>query len=863
MNISSVHIKNLLSFKDENINLTNTNIIVGTNGVGKSNFIELVYSLLNNVNYISDTDMYHPFNDDNHSSIEIKLQIDDPLANYFSSLLIIDKVINEGMKKFHSYDYQNLERVEYFINKIDIIIFGNDSMYEIKDNNDDEIINNTLHKIKNMLKLIRIQFDIKWSSWRFISNIFIGSDDEFILDAHTDLLNNMFSIDNIQEYLFCDKNISKTKNIKREDFVGKITNMRIMKLLSNQFTNYCKNNCKNKNNITEWEFKTILFNYIKLNVKLVKLENERLDKINYYLDVISNDEFYQNIKDKFKKITNKDFMINRFKKINNNEATFEYDFYIKDIKNGISKNYKCSLGERELIDFLINFYSKDVDILLIDEPCVHLSYQNKDAFRNEILECKDNNKQIILITHDHRLISETTCENIVLFKMTDNNGTVVKSINKIFNTHKSVEIQIDNNKDQVTESIFNEDIPYNNTNMHSIGIYDIENQNKIELNEGTKKLMFDHKEIFFAKKCLLVEGYFDYKFMKQFLKVLKLNDYLIIDMRTGSSSLYKILNALDIDFKCIYDLDILNGKKKKMFFKDINIYKINKFIKDRKINNKYNKIIYEHVKKISINNENINKIKNTSDKLLILQKIFLTSLIKNINHVGDHIILERQCDLDNDVTFFRKINNNNNNYNDLINELNKKQFSVKLIDIMHLFDKELTMYVYNNIDNIDIDEYVTALLNNFLEPVPNLQYEKELITLNDIIIDMNKYSKYHVWKFEEKNQYCDLEGFCRVFFDDMTFSKKRWKQLSDHKIYNKIRLQFGIVENAEYNIDNILDKYKKNNNQNKIDLLSNFNFLIKNVITDCNINICVDKAIEQLKINTNQPIIDFIEFLQR
>jgi len=186
------------------------------------------------------------------------------------------------------------------------------------------------------------------------------------------------------------------------------------------------------------------------------------------------------------------------------QNSFDYRYVIIDHEN--NDEYECSKGESELIDFLTEYYCEKSQIIIIDEPCVHLSSQNKINFREYILNEDCNDRQLIVITHDSELISEKNCDNIIYFK-------------------------------------------YENKKT--------KNTSLIDLNGDDKKLLFESKEILFANKCLLVEGYSDYLFMKIYLSVFNINNYYIIITRGCGNKLWKILNKLDIDYNLMYDADKL------------------------------------------------------------------------------------------------------------------------------------------------------------------------------------------------------------------------------------------------------------------------------------------------------------------
>lgn len=189
-------------------------------------------------------------------------------------------------------------------------------------------------------------------------------------------------------------------------------------------------------------------------------------------------------------------------------------------------------GQLELFYF-ISELSRDKNILLIDKPCVHLAPQNKEIFRKEILE-KQKCNQLIMVTHTPIFVSEELGDNIIQFYL-DNGIT-----------------------------------KYNKLEQK------IKNNGNIEHNKNLK-LIFEHRDALFAKTCLLVEGYHDKRILEQFLKVIKNNEYFVIDMKGCNSNLWQILDKLNIPYKVIYDVDKIYHKENNLLgdsFMDSNLKKL-------------------------------------------------------------------------------------------------------------------------------------------------------------------------------------------------------------------------------------------------------------------------------------------------
>lgn len=216
----------------------------------------------------------------------------------------------------------------------------------------------------------------------------------------------------------------------------------------------------------------------------------------------------------------------------------------------------------ELIQFITLFYENNKSILLIDEPCAHLSSQYKIKFRNKYLNCKNNIcKQIILITHDIELISYENYNNIIRLDI---------------------------------------DIQQNITSC-----YYLKNINGFE---NSKKLLIDNKQILFSNKILLVEGYSDYRVVSEMLNYWHLDDYhlIILGGCGNGNGLCIILKKLNIDYKVLYDTDVIMNEKNK------NNIDINKLIKV--LENDTSKYSQDIINKIQKNTKiHINEIVNCNN----------------------------------------------------------------------------------------------------------------------------------------------------------------------------------------------------------------------------------------------------------
>lgn len=381
-----------------------------------------------------------------------------------------------------------------------------------------------------------------------------------------------------------------------------------IKLSKEIYTELQKPNVTNEKQRDPYDHKT-LFN------KVFELNNNARSK--YNLLKMKNADLYRfiDIKEKFKAITGKEFDI-------------KYDVdKILDIECVITINrhqYPCSSGENDLINFLAEYYSSESDVLLIDEPCVRLSSQNKINFRKQLLEEDEENKpnkQLIMITHDPQMISEKTCENMIRFEL-NNNMTKERLINAI--------------------------------------------------SSADRKLIFGHKDVLFAKRCLLVEGYTDYLVMKNILnfmenKAIGYNDYLI-DICIGKTSrLPFVLNKLNIDHKIIYDSDVIL-KLSNNISGDVN--------NNNEVNNLYSiiKQQYDNTQFLNFNEDKslIDKINQITDLESFNSNIkgFIKKLKKIVSHsyiIGYGNTLNQLLDEKN---INDRLNDTNYNINDICRSTN-------------------------------------------------------------------------------------------------------------------------------------------------------------------------------------------------
>jgi hypothetical protein len=359
-----------------------------------------------------------------------------------------------------------------------------------------------------------------------------------IIDDNSSFSNN---IDNHNYEQFGGHSIKLTEAISKF-MMNSFSYLSLEKINSkNQIISYVKN-YENKykklrdNSINEVEkyFNKLNHNpelsFVEQNVKLLnELTHEicEIHKTREKLFLMKNNNIrkYNAIEDEFIKITHKHFDVVQIHGI-----VDDYEYVI--LNN--DQRYKCSYGESELIDLLCKLCDDDVKQIIIDEPCAHLSSQNKSILADMF---KNTQKQLIIVTHDIELITKD--QNLIHFR-TENFKTFKYSLNDMSD-------------------------------------YKI------------KKEIYENKNILFAKNVLLVEGYFDYIFMDALFCKLNVMDYLlIIQGSCDNDTPWKLCKQLKISHKIISDFDVLYSQGLSKNLRDSNAHKNDraiKFLERHDINN--------------------------------------------------------------------------------------------------------------------------------------------------------------------------------------------------------------------------------------------------------------------------------------
>ncbi len=811
--ITKIHINGFASFENFIIEpKKETYTIVGTNGVGKTNFLNIVDMSVNNYEKLFHYLQQHISNSFVELSIKFddeKIKILDDMFRLHFAYIMFDHMADAHVKIDHMIDL--LKEIKCFHEGIYLkcyyekkVIKRNLTFNQCKCKGCDTLFNNCdSHSngcfIKdNVTKIKKLINDIKNSNW---NNKLVEQVDSDILKHILYIQKNgiiifRYNRDEYKEYYFREiESIINVRNLieffdnnniitfgdiieelsKKLKFDIEFTNfienilsyLKVNQYMENQniyenlklyeseinYNNQCYNTNGSKilNNAKFSQTNLVIKNKKELDNFIFRINSSyRIRKRLYEIKNYEN-EIFLKIKEKFKGITNKIFDVI----LNSNDIE---DYYYIIFNNN---SYRCSNGEEELLDFLTIYYDNEKCIMMIDEPCAHLSSQNKIKFKDLFLKNQNysnNDKQIFVITHDIELVDINN--NLIYFRMNDK---------------------------QITELYM---LP--------------------SINEEQKKDISEHKEILFSSQCLLVEGYHDYRIMKCFLEQTGYTDYNIIITGGCTSKLYKILDEFKIEYKIIYDNDVILGKEVQSCTK-----KAIKFIEDRlekneKISDKI-KILLSDI---------LNKLK-CKEKLLedmifdITLKDIETYFNKPYNkkHFYSYVFLK----LVNTELFDNKLCSDDKimkmKKDDIRQSLFKKDIpaSVKNIDktksmkkINHheleklyqqKYEDESKQYL-NSGEKINIQ--IDFSYNDFIKFFKQILFENNIDAttianeINKIIDDLidkliNERSYIFIWKSDIH----DLEGFGRTIYKDEyhdnDFSKNDWQNYNDNSIRDKIK----------------------------------------------------------------------------
>lgn len=495
MHILRVYIDGLNTFDEFNITFNKeNNVIIGPNGVGKSNFMNIIRYLMNdNITKLE----LNRNKDVINASILLKLSDNEKekIIKYQFMISLICKIntLNHDYEK--DIDKINKLYKDTFDNLKEFMIMSKEfsSEYDKRGINNYLVTNNEKEK-KNFYEIRNIDFDVGKNN-----------NNNNLAETFPNLIQklNFLNKNEIEEFInkFKEKGFgSGLIDYFNEEF-NKITTLKTVYFAS------LSENSNKINNI--------------LKMILCRLQKSPIDS--EYKKII-------NIQENFKLITNKNF---RLIECNNDDDDYDDDYKV---------NYKIidegnpSDGERNLIVLLAMMELNDNNkFLLLDEPTNGFNHAMKKGIEKLIFENKLD-QQIIMITHDTELITETTAKSLIYFSRKEEISSSTKSTKS-------------------TKSTF------------------------IEPNQI--KRICEHPSILFMKKVLFVEGYNDVKFFKALFKKEKIDDYTLVSLNGATNKLWEITQEFSISYKIIFDYDKIAIKHSDTTIKNnINIDDVRQNIKD-------------------------------------------------------------------------------------------------------------------------------------------------------------------------------------------------------------------------------------------------------------------------------------------
>ena len=498
----------------DHIDINNINIIVGPNGSGKTNFLNIIDKAFNDPTSLKD----YINNDKDKKIISIILKPSMLLSEEINKIIINMLICeisqhqrNQGtklnyefiIKKISESKCSDVIKIEcIYDSKHDIIhrnIYCKGEHFMNSDTTENEGFvkitesnTHTLIMLKNMVGIMCPTDNVNERG----SNI-----KEFftqINENHLDMLSDLFK--NILMKLKINYDVTKTKNeyIKQirelyeiffdidaiDDESRNIPKFRptIENLLKNNpihdesmkcieelntilcnIVKYISNSKYKTRKIIQDEIDNII--NIKNNASInFKNINMMIDELNITVGKINNNfntrknifEIKNNNEYDYEKIQT-DFGVitgKEFTIIRHDDDNYEdYEYYIIQEEN----KYFCSSGEIELIEFLAFHCINNNEIYLIDEPCVHLSYTNMQKL-TAIDMFKNPNSQLIIITHNRDMINILNCVDVLHFKLDKSGKTVFKDIiikkqnnSRLIVDKKNDEFKIPPNEEQNAE----------------------------------------------------------------------------------------------------------------------------------------------------------------------------------------------------------------------------------------------------------------------------------------------------------------------------------------------------------------------------------------------------------------------------
>jgi len=437
MKIKTLQISNIASFKyvedieraDKIQFKKDINILIGSNGSGKSTMLEVV-------NFIFKRIIFIPYTVDGNLYKQRK-GID---VNQKKNIL---KLMSEASsyKNFpleRNYDFQDKTQRIRIVLELDEI-----------DRENIEFLKNNKEKFLEILG--------KYSTEQAFKNE--DYSDEYILDIELDSESSTFLVKTKEDFGFI---YLKAYNLYKE--VIEIYNQENPKKKMNNlaesltligsyrnYSNYSRNVSLANGNTAKNQIQSIRNNNFSRSVN--QLENSepsifnlvRLRMAERCFELIIQKKDQQECEDAanklpfVRKINDKLKIVNlkmRIKLID--LSSWQFDFAFIDIKRKIEieKISFLSAGQKAIIHLILEAYGREDlkgGLVIIDEPEIHLHYQFQDEYLR-IIERLNNEQgaQYILVTHSESLVNSKTIDKVVRFSLDKKNYTKIN--NPLINT---------------------------------------------------------------------------------------------------------------------------------------------------------------------------------------------------------------------------------------------------------------------------------------------------------------------------------------------------------------------------------------------------------------------------------------------
>ncbi len=395
MIIKSLKIKNCKSFKSETLFTfnNNLNILVGPNGGGKSNTLDIInillrfffmksYKLDKEQNIIYEQSLYkndiRPFlekfsgYEDEESFFEIEFKIQENDINNINSLIKYKDQLEKIIDKYSQFPFRNLNRIEAW-NKLEKNqVFGytvknwkppenQDSFYEYLTFFNLFNIINRENKIVNLKPPFLYISPYRGTSIEdFQAKLSLGNYYDLLIEYHQKTSNDISNLIKLASTHFARKKRVFESNAKKDGYE------------------------------IQWD-----------NDEEIKLINKYIQRLGYKWNSYLKDE---------------------------NKNIYEIELKVNDRTINIGQ---ASSGEKEILNFLLGIFAFQIQggVVLIDEPELHLHPKWQGLLRDLFIELSEiSNNQFITCTHSPVFIAPHTLPYIHRLSRNSIGETIINSI---------------------------------------------------------------------------------------------------------------------------------------------------------------------------------------------------------------------------------------------------------------------------------------------------------------------------------------------------------------------------------------------------------------------------------------------------